>query len=235
MKSQSLNKQLISLLLTILVCGSGLFVIDRVLNAEDLWDGRNPYVPSVEVRTGEILRLMIDEPVTIDYDHEDRSDEQITVKLVPEKELMEYLPAVEDDRSFNRKGDVRLRSRARLRMRIAVEVTEIDPQTSTIQFTGSRVVGYEQDTAIQRITVSGKTSVRDIRNRAVDSGAVANLRIIIDGGKVQKNARVPMKQTTGENGEVLPSASLSPAERERVLLEYLNRVLGETGSLEGAP
>ncbi|MBI3395294.1 MAG: hypothetical protein HY042_05630 [Spirochaetia bacterium] len=57
---------------------------------------------------------------------------------------------------------------------------------------------------------------------------MADLQVIIKGNPVFKSANVQMKQVpSGEPNRTKPSAELSDAEKQKILLDYLNRILGE--------
>ena len=74
--------------------------------------------------------------------------------------------------------------------------------------------------------------VGDIKSgRRVHSNDVPDFQVLVNGSPIPQNKDLPLKQVPGEEpgDPPQPSAELSDREREQLLLEYLNRILGESG------
>lgn len=218
----------------LITLGFGLIgVVARSLFAEDLYNGANPYVQVEEIRIGDVIKLVVDEPVIIEYDYEADRDDHRTVKLAPDRQVFSFLPGADDDRSYVDKNRSKIRSRVRLRMHIGVRVTAIE--NGVIQFQGTRRLGYEQGRLEQQMQSTGFVSLRDIgRDRTVLSRNVADLQVMIVGRPNEQRENLPLKQEPGVNPGDPPviKADMTDAEKQRLLLDYLNRLLGETGTVQ---
>ncbi|MCB1170084.1 MAG: flagellar basal body L-ring protein FlgH [Leptospiraceae bacterium] len=204
-----------------------------LLRAEDLWKDKNPYGISIELQQGEILKLQIREPMVVDYLLEGDTTDEVQIKMVPDSKLFEFLPPADDTRTITEKKDARIRSRARLVMDLAVTIQSIDTNTGTVTFSGTKVLAYQSGTAAQQIQVSGRVNAGDIMpGKTIHSSRVADLQVIIQGGPSAQRENVQLQpQPDRSEGDSEPSTSLSDAEKQRLLLEYLNRILGESGEV----
>ncbi|MBR31013.1 MAG: hypothetical protein CMN77_06840 [Spirochaetaceae bacterium] len=238
-RRNSIRAQRKSLIITILVASLAVLLFpfllkSGLLSAEDLWQDKNPYGISIELREGEILKLQIREPMVVDYLLEGDLTDEVQIKMVPDSKLFEFLPPADDTRTITEKKDARIRSRGRLVMDLAVTIQSIDQNTGTVTFSGTKLLAYQQGTARQAVQVTGRINAGDIMpGKTVHSSRVADLQVVIQGGPDAQRDNIQMKQNPGENpgDPPQPSAELSDAEKQRILLEYLNRILGESGEV----
>lgn len=206
-----------------------------ILNAEDLWRDKNPYGISIELREGEILKLQIREPMVVDYLLEGDTMDEVQIKMVPDSDLFKFLPPADDTRTITTQKDARIRSRGRLVMDLAVTIQSIDRATGTVTFSGTKVLGYQQGTARQAVQVTGRVNAGDIMpGKTIHSSRVADLQVLVQGGPSAQRENVqlqdePEDDTPGDQAQ--PGAEISDGEKRRLLLEYLNRILGESGEV----
>ena len=203
-----------------------------LLNAEDLWQDKNPYGISIELREGEILKLQIREPMVVDYLLEGDLMDEVQIKMAPDSKLFEFLPPADDTRTITEKKDARIRSRARVVMDLAVTIQDIDQNTGTVTFEGTKLLAYQQGTARQAIQVRGRVNAGDIMpGKTIHSSRVADLQVLIQGGPDAQRDNIQMKQNPGENpgDPPQPSAELSDAEKQQEIR------VPRTGPADGAP
>ncbi len=209
---------------------SGAFALSMLsLAAADLWEDHNPYSEFGPVQAGTVLKLSVDEPFDILYEYEQDRDDRTTIKMKPDAKVTPFLPAADSDKSSTGKGRIRVRARSRLRFQVAVAVTATAPG-ETVNFTGRRVLAYEAGRAVQQLEVRGSVHRGDISaKRQVRSNDTANLEVVIRGAPVRGNRELPMKTKPGEPGQPpVPTAEMTEQEKQQLLLEYLNRILGES-------
>lgn len=208
-----------------LVCG--LAGLTAAAGAQTLWQDHNPYRPNPNVRNGTILRLAVDEPVIIEYEYENLSDDTVTIKMNPDQKLTDFLQPADINKAVTEKDDNRVRVRSRVTFRMAVRVDR-DPRDDSVSFSGVKLIAAEAGRSRQQIQISGSVHIDDIKpGRLVNSSDVADLQIVVQGAPIRQSLELPLKQVEGEvPGTTEPSAELSAEERARILLEYLNRVLG---------
>ncbi|HBS03612.1 MAG TPA: hypothetical protein DEA96_01510, partial [Leptospiraceae bacterium] len=187
-RRNSIRAQRKSLIITILVASLAVLLFpfllkSGLLSAEDLWQDKNPYGISIELREGEILKLQIREPMVVDYLLEGDLTDEVQIKMVPDSKLFEFLPPADDTRTITEKKDARIRSRGRLVMDLAVTIQSIDQNTGTVTFSGTKLLAYQQGTARQAVQVTGRINAGDIMpGKTVHSSRVADLQVVIQGG-----------------------------------------------------
>ncbi len=206
------------------------FLLAVGLYGEDLWRDHNPYSSVSTLAAGSILKMDVDEPVLIEYDYDATSDEKAQIKLVPDKGITDFLPAANEDRSFNNQSRIRIRSKGRVKFQMAVTVAGV--QGESIELRGARQLVYENGRARQEFQISGRVNRRDIASdRTVHSRSVADLQILLRGSPIPQTRNIPLRQIPGAPGQpARTSAELSDQDKQQILLEYLNRILGETRS-----
>ena len=223
-------KNLKILFYTVFTALSGLVALIPVVS-EDVWVDHNPYHSLSGAAEGSIIKILVDEPVSVEYEYDGSSDEAATVKMTPDKDLMSFLPKANSEKSITEKDKIRIRARGRVRFRAAVSIVG-KVENGVIQFQGSKTIGVEADKAQQVITISGRVNADDIASdRTIKSSDVANLVIHIKGLPVAGTKNITMKteESTDPNAPQKKSAKLSDDEKQQLLLNYLNRVLGEAG------
>jgi len=164
----------------------------------------------------------------VDYEFTGSNSEEAKVKLTPDKGLTDFLPPANVDRTISGKQDSRARGRSKFLFKLGVTVSRVKGET--IEFTGTRIIAPEDGRTRAQIQVSGQIHRQDIGgNRTIKSSDVSNLQVLMRGGPVAQNKNLPMKQLPGDATQgPRASATPTPEEKEKLLLDYLNRILGES-------
>jgi len=204
------------------------FLRDR-LPAESLWVDHDPYGPAERIAPGMILKVHVDEPVRVSYEYERGREEKLTIKMIPDKKITEFLPGVTSDKSIAGSDKQKIKSRGRIRLKAAVTVTAVD-QNGVAQIEGAKVLTYENGRARQEISIAGRVHLNDISDkRVVLSKDIADLRVLLRGEPIKRSRNFQVKQVPGPNpgDPPRPAARLSDREKQTILMEYINRILGE--------
>jgi hypothetical protein len=190
--------------------------------ARDLWVDHNPYNPAGKIAAGSILRLLVDEPMVLEYEYSSNQSDEARVKATPDKSLTEFLPPANADRTITGKQESRSRSRGRMTFRMGITVSRVTEDT--IQFSGVKIISPEDGRTRFEVQATGIVHRQDIgSDRTIRSQDVSQFQLIMKGGPIAQSQGLPMKQ----NPDGTTSAAPSQQEKEQMLLNYLNRVLGE--------
>lgn len=217
------NLKAFILLLSLL---SGSFVY-----GQSIWVDRNPYSRQASIGEGSILKLRIDEPVIVEYEYQNTGDEQLNVSMKPDRELTGFLPNYSTEKSISKEHTKTIRSRGNIKLNMAVTVLGVD-DNGVVRFQGVKSLAQEREDSRIDVRVSGRVQAEDIQgDRRIESVNVADLNLSIAGLPIAQDRGLPMKSEETPDGQVVPSASLSDAEKEQLLLEYINRMLGESRDL----
>lgn len=200
------------------------------LFGEDLWRDHRPYGALGTLRPQAVLKLLVDEPLNILYQYDQTGDNRVVIKMAPDKNITEFLPSADVNKSSADKKLINIRLRTRLALKMGVTVSTID-NNETIAFTGTKIIAYEAGRAQLQVNVSGRVQLTDVNSqRVIRSTDVSDLRIIMRGAPLPQTKNIQMKTIppAEAGGAPRPAAELSEREKQQLLLEYLNRVLGES-------
>lgn len=210
--------------------GFVLFILIAIvsLSGEDLWRPGNLYNRPAIVQ-GSILKLSVDDPVMVEFDYENLRGDDSTVEAEKGRGNLEMIPGAGIERSFSGKKTGRLKVRGNLQFQMAVTVSEING-AGMLVLRGRRAVVREADDTEMIVELQGEINPQDVKaDRTIKSAHVANLSLLVRGMPVEKRTGFTMKVTRDEDGNPIYTPALSDEEKARVLMNDLNRVLGETG------
>lgn len=217
----------------LLLTGALFFLLPSAPGSQSLWQDHNPYsAGGGRIVPGVILKLSVDEPVRVVYEYENATDENIEVTLLPDSAITSFLSPAESSRSIVKRYSNRLDSRNRVSFSIAVRIEAL-LEGETVAFSGRKVLVQESGISRQQIEVAGQIHAEDIGSgRTIRSSDVADLQIVFVGAPIPRSRNLPLKEEAGEDPDSPPRPSAQPTEEEKqqILLEYLNRLLGETAN-----
>lgn len=199
--------------------------ISSTLQSQTLWEDHNPYDSSPVLSAGTILKIEVDEPVKIEYEFVDNRDLSTSVKLVPDKTITDFLKPVDSSRSIVTKNKGRVISKNRVVFDMAVNVTG-DISKEVVTFSGSKTLAMESGKQQQQIQIQGRVLKSDISSdRKIKSKNVSDLVISIRGAPIPVSANLPVKNEDG-----VSVAKISEAEKQKLIMDYINKVLGESSN-----
>ncbi|TGK13018.1 flagellar biosynthesis protein FlgH [Leptospira fletcheri] len=211
--------------LSILV-GAGMALAAQELSQ---WQDKNPYARSQNLKVGTAVFVRLKDGWNAEFEIESTADENITVKSVPDKKIIPDNPSFNSDRSIVRKNKGKIKSQGKLKGSLTATVTAIDPATGLLTVQGQRTSTYNGEPS--SVSLSGRLSPEFLsRDNSVDADRIADLQIQFVGRIEPKDLRPPiaMKTITNPDGSVTLKAELSDEEKQRIILEQLNRLLGES-------
>ncbi len=204
-------------------------------HAESLWRDQNPYQREPVV-VGQILKLEIDEDVQIVSNHARTRNENSSFSFLPARPHLSFLQSSEgNDRSEKQVRNQR-RTDFNLNTVLAVQIIAVD-QKNIIQFRGFKNVRGENESL--RLNISGLIHNDDIDERkTISSKDVANLTINLQiepppvRAQLPPKADKPVEQVSNESGaeeaaEKTSEEILDKEQKEALMIEYLERILGE--------
>ncbi|WCL48082.1 flagellar basal body L-ring protein FlgH [Leptospira sp. GIMC2001] len=207
------------------------FLVSQESSSFSLWNDRNPYSNSQEIKNGEIIQILFAEPIKAEYQSEYKSSNDHKIMSNPDKKMIEEMKGYESDQSIARNSNTKSKTSGRVIGKMAVKVTGFDTVTDNIEIEGRRESRFDNDRQV--LSVRGTISRKDLgMNRTIDSARVANLEINYSAHGTPRNLQNPdvgLKPTTNPDGTTGFSANLSDTEKQELLLKYMKRMLGESG------
>ncbi|EMK24804.1 flagellar L-ring protein FlgH [Leptospira kirschneri serovar Bulgarica str. Nikolaevo] len=201
------------------------------LNAQEssLWTDKNPYSVRQNMKVGSTLYVKIRNGLQAEFELESNADETLTLKAMPDKKIVPDMPSYNNDRTITRKNKGKIKSIGKIKGNLTVLVTAIDPNTGLLTVQGQKVnvINGEENSLLLSGTVSPEFVEKDL---SIDSDKIANLQLNFNG-KIkpqQVSPPISIKTITNPDGSVTAKAELSEEEKQKLILNQLNRLLGES-------
>ncbi|WP_425528947.1 flagellar basal body L-ring protein FlgH [Leptospira yasudae] len=218
---------LLSILLILLIftgSGSGLKAQDA-----SLWTDKNPYSVRQSIKVGSPLYVRITNGLQAEFELESNADETITLKSMPDKKIIPDMPSYNNDRTITRKNKGKIKSLGKVKGNLTALVTAVDPNTGLLTIQGQKVnvINGEENSLALSGTVSPEFVEKD---SSINADKIANLQVNFNGRikRQQVNPPIALKSVTNPDGSVTVKAELSEEEKQRLILDQLNRLLGES-------
>ncbi|EMM99606.1 flagellar L-ring protein FlgH [Leptospira noguchii str. 1993005606] len=201
------------------------------LTAQDssLWTDKNPYSVRQSMKVGSTLYVKIRNGLQAEFELESNADETLTLKAMPDKKIIPDMPSYNNDRTITRKNKGKIKSIGKIKGNLTVLVTAIDSNTGLLTIQGQKVnvINGEENSLLLSGTVSPEFVEKDL---SIDSDKIANLQLNFNG-KIrpqQVSPPISIKTITNPDGSVTTKAELSEEEKQKLILNQLNRLLGES-------
>ncbi|MCH1912012.1 flagellar basal body L-ring protein FlgH [Leptospira noguchii] len=201
------------------------------LTAQDssLWMDKNPYSVRQSMKVGSTLYVKIRNGLQAEFELESNADETLTLKAMPDKKIIPDMPSYNNDRTITRKNKGKIKSIGKIKGNLTVLVTAIDSNTGLLTIQGQKVnvINGEENSLLLSGTVSPEFVEKDL---SIDSDKIANLQLNFNG-KIkpqQVSPPISIKTITNPDGSVTTKAELSEEEKQKLILNQLNRLLGES-------
>lgn len=207
-----------------------LFLFVNGVFSQSLWTDRNPYSAGQDIKKGSIVRVVIKEGVKGEYTYESGKDDLHTIKANPDKKIVTEMQGFFSDRSIARRQNGKAKSKGNIIGSMSTIVQDIEPETGLLILSGSRSIIYDNGIGQSVLTIKGKASPVDMKgDRTITSDLVADLEITYQAAPQEKKLDdLQLKNLTTPDGKPTVKAQLSEEEKQKILLEHIKRILGES-------
>lgn len=208
---------------------------DRILSYKpskiSLWKDKDPYSTSQSIRPGDIIEVVFEEGLKVEYQVEYKADQDHKIMSNPDKKMIPEIKGYESDQSIARNNRTKSKTQGKILGSIAVKIVGLDRNGENMEIEGRRETRFDNDRQI--LSIKGTISRRDMNNsRKIPYSKIANLEIIYSAHPTLRNLQNPdlgLKEITNPDGTTSYSAELSDTEKQELLLRYMKRLLGESG------
>lgn len=195
-----------------------LIAFGCILNAKTIWRDRNPYTADLDLRAGTVIVINVNDISEMRFNLTMSDKSNSAVSSNPDMAITGFLPKVAADRRVVSDDGTQFAMKGKASFSVATRVLrKVGPMVSVA---GSRTYTFNGVTDI--VTVTGLVDPAMIKGRAVDSGSVADFTMEIRGLKQGINIQRPALK----KGE-LANGSLTEEEKQRIIIDYLKKMLGE--------
>lgn len=189
------------------------------LFARTIWVDRNPYATPGVLQEGDIVVVQIDDISNLRFTVELGRTSDADVSSEPDQTITGFLPRANARRSFSQQENTQLRGRGNLEISIATRVLNRAGERN-YAIGGSKTYTLDGNTHI--ISVSGIISPSSMDGMEIDSNRVADFTLEVQSIRQGFNLQ---REAPGEDENA--SAELTEAEKQRIIVDYLNRILSE--------
>ena len=235
-----------NLILTILKV-SAILLLPIFLSAESIWIDRNIYSSSGGYKTGDVLIVNINDISTIKFTQNSSDKNTLNLSSNPDKTITGFLPNVAADKSSSTSNNISFDGKNSINFSMATTVTG-SSANGQLNIVGSRTYSFNGvNTAIR---ISGAVDPTFIDGRGIDSASISNFRISVNGSKSGVKFNIPLPEPTkvtedqnraskkddSKNTDKAKSTKkpkknisslLSETEKNRIAIDYLQKMLGE--------
>ncbi len=196
----------------IAAAGPGLF-------GATIWQEKNIYSSGVNLQVGNIIVVNVEDISNMRFTMTLGNKENSAIDSNPDATITGFLPKVNSTRKITSDDTTQFNGRGRLSFSIATRITnQVAPNTYAI--TGSKTYTFNGVSSI--LTVTGIIDAAMVEGRDISSSDVADFTLEIRGIK----EGIPIQRPPlGPDEEA--DASLTEQEKQRIIIDYLQKMLGE--------
>jgi len=187
--------------------------------AKTIWRDRNVYSSGENLAVGDILTVNVNDISSLRFDLSLSSSSGSKVSSNPDMTITGFLPKIASGKNISSSDATRFSGKNQLVFSIASTVRN---RTRGGKYTiaGARTYSFSGVTSTG--SVSGLVDPVLVKGRSVDSGAVADFRIEIQGRK----EGITLKREALKAGEK-PEVNLTDEEQRKIIIDYLENMIRE--------
>lgn len=195
-----------------------LMAVPAWLGAKTIWKDGNPYGSSSDIPVGAVIVVSVNDMSDMRFTYTTGNKIGSTVSSNPDMTITGFLPKVSADRKITNDDMTQFAGKQKIAFSIAVRV--LNRVGNMLNVAGSKTYTFSGVTNI--VTVTGLVDPALMKGRAIDSNNVADFTLEIRGLKLGINLqRPPLKK------DEKADASLTEEEKQRIIIDYLKKMLGE--------
>lgn len=186
--------------------------------AKTIWKDGNPYGSSSDIPVGAVIVVSVSDISDMRFTFSTGNKIASNISSNPDMTITGFLPKVSANRKITNDDSTQFAGKQKLSFSIAVRV--LNRAGNMLNVAGSKTYTFSGVTNI--VTVTGLVDPALMKGRAIDSNNVADFTLEIRGVKQGINLqRPPLKK------DETASANLTEEEKQRIIIEYLKKMLGE--------
>jgi len=186
-----------------------------------LWRDRNLYTAGQDIKVGDVVVVRVDDITRMRFNMTVNSKTSSNVTSNPDVNITGFLPKIASDKKTTAADATELASKGDLSIDIAAQITA---RGNDGKFTIQGVKEYSFNGVLSRFTVAGIMDPALLNGRVIRSGDVVNFRFTIDTTKQSLGIAVRREPLKADE---TPKAELTQEEKQRIIIDYLNKMLNE--------
>lgn len=197
------------------------FFVAATVEGASLWRDRNMYTAGQDIKVGDVIVVRVDDITRMRFNMTVNSKTGANVTSNPDVNITGFLPKIAADKRTTTNDTTELTSKGDLAIDIAAQLTA---RGNDGKFTIQGIKEYSFNGVVNRFTVGGTLDPALLNGRMIRSSDIVNFRLTVDTTKQGLGLNVtrpPLK------ADETPKAELTDQEKQRIIIDYLNRMLNE--------
>jgi flagellar L-ring protein FlgH len=186
-----------------------------------IWKERNIYKAGDDLKAGDVIVVRVDDISRMRFNMTMNSKSGGSISNNPDVNITGFLPKISSDKKTSTNDTTELSSKGDLAIDIAAQITAKN-NDGTWAIRG--IKEYSFNGVANRFEVSGSVDSALLNGRMAKSSDVVNFRLLIattKQGIAMNLQRPPLKENE------TPKAELTQEEKQKIILDYLNKMLSE--------
>lgn len=190
-------------------------------SAKSLWQDKNIYSAAESLKVGDILIVKVEDISQMKFTMSLTSKSSFNITANPDANITGFLPKVSSNKKSTNSDKTNFSGKGNLSISIAATITK-KIKDGKYQISGIRE--YSLNGINSRFTVSGDVKPSLVRGQYIMSYNIANFRLEIKGRK--EGLAIDLKREKLKEG-ANASAQLTEEEKQKIILDYLKKMMGE--------
>lgn len=191
--------------------------------AKSIWTDKNIYSSGENLKVGDIISVQVDDISQLRFTMALADSASFNLSSNPDANITGFLPKVNSERKVNNTDKTEVSGRGNLKIVIGSRITELLGD-GTYRIAGAR--SYSFNGAANQFAVSGIIDPAAVKGRTVHSRDVAEFRLDIRGVKEVPGVNIT-RPAPGPDESA--TSALTEEEKQRIIVDYLNKMLREMG------
>ena len=191
--------------------------------AKSIWIDKNIYSSGESLKVGDIVSVQVEDISQLRFTMALADSGSFNLSSNPDANITGFLPKVTAERKVNNTDKTEVSGRGNMKIVIGSRVTE-RLNDGTYRIAGMRA--YSFNGAANQFSVSGIIDPAAVKGRTVHSRDVAEFRLDIRGVKEVPGVNI-VRPAPGP--EESATSTLTEEEKQRIIVDYLNKMLREMG------
>ncbi len=191
------------------------------INSRTLWQDRNIYASGANFNIGDILIVDISDISQLKFNITFNNDNSYNIISNPDANITGFLPKVSSNKKITSSDKADFSGKGNLNISIASRVVN---RTRDGKFTINGAREYSFNGKINRFVLSGIVDPVLIKGRSILSKDIADFRLEIRG--LLEKGVISMDRPGLKEGET-SSANLTEDEKQKIIMDYINKMLRE--------
>ncbi len=198
-----------------------LIFIPKMVSSRSIWNDRNIYTSGTNLKVGDVIVVNINDISQLKFNITFNNDNSYNIVSNPDSTITGFLPKISSNKKLSSSDKADFSGKGGLNISIASRVTN-RLGDGKLTIAGARE--YSFNGKINRFIVSGIVDPELVKGRSVLSKNIADFKLEIRG--LLERGNINIERAGLKEGEA-SSADLTEEEKQKIITDYLNKMLRE--------